>query len=337
MPKHVLTKHPLTTLGLVVALILAFCPAAKSEKLVIGYSAVSALQLPYWIAKDAGLFRAEGLDSDLVYVSSSPTMAQAMLGGNIAISTANSQVITDIGMQGGDLVAVGAGVNVIAFYVLAPPEINSIKDLKGKTVGVTRFGSVSDFAMRYLLQKYGLEPIRDVPLVQIGGQPEQAAALSKRLIYAAAISYPMVYVAEQAGMKILTNLAKEDVPFLHVGITTSRSFLTNHRPQVKAVLRAYSRAVHFMYSRKDSAKAILARYSKISDPGMIDGSLQYAYDFLEKIPLVKPQAFQSTLDESAKKNPKAKQVRPEQFYDNSLVQEMVDEGFFKALWSEPRK
>jgi hypothetical protein len=113
MFKHALTKHPVITLGLVVALTLAFCPAAKSEKLAIGYSAVSALQLPYWIAKDAGLFRAEGLDSDLVYVSSSPTMAQAMLGGNIAISTANSQVITDIGMQGGDLDEVEefAGIN----------------------------------------------------------------------------------------------------------------------------------------------------------------------------------------------------------------------------------
>ena len=330
-------KHLLLKLGILFGLVFVLAPVVMAQKLMIGYSAVSALQLPYWIAKDAGLFRSEGLDSDLVYVSSSPTMAQAMLGGNIAISTANSQVITDIGMQGGDLVAIGAGVNVIAFYVLAPPEISSIKDLKGKTVGVTRFGSVSDFAIRHLLQKYGLEPVRDVPLVQIGGQPEQAAALSKRLIYAAAISYPMAYVAEQAGMKILTNLAKEDVPFLHVGITTSRSFLAAHRPQAKAVLRAYSRAVQFMYTRKDNAKAILARYSKINDPGMIDGSLQYAYDFLEKVPLVKAQAFQLTLDESAKKNPRARQVRAEQFYDNSLVQELIDEGFFKTLWPELRK
>jgi len=318
-------------------LLLAVSSVFGAEKIAIGYSAISALQLPYWIANDLGIFRAEGLDSDLVYISSSPTMAQAMLGGNVAVSTANSQVITDVGLQGGDLVAIGAGVNVIAFYVLSPPEINSIRDLKGKPVGVTRFGSVSDFAMRYLLQKYGLEPVRDVPLIQIGGQPEQAAALSKRLIYAAAISYPMAYVAEQSGMKTLTDLAKEDVPFLHVGITTSRKFLASHRTQAKAVLRAYSRAVHLMYSRKETAKAVLARYSKISDPGMIDGSLRYAYDFLEKIPIVKPQTFQLTLDETAKKNPKAKQFRPEQFYDNSLLQELTDEGFFKNLWGEVKK
>jgi len=330
-------KHFVITIGLVLALTLSWSSTAKSEKTVIGYSAVSALLLPYWIAKEVGFYRGEGLDSDLVYVASSPTMAQAMLGGNIAISTANSQVITDIGMQDGDLVAIGAGVNVIAFYILAPPEINSVKDLKGKPVGITRFGSVSDFSIRHLLQKYGLEPIRDVPLIQLGGQPEQTVALSKRLIYAAAISYPMVYVAEQGGMKILTNLAKEDVPFMHVGITTSRSFLAGHRTQAKAFLRAYSRGVHFMYSRKDAAKAILARYTKINDLGMLDGSLQYAYDFVEKIPLVKPQGFQLTLDESAKKNPKAKQARPEQFYDNSLLQELIDEGFFKTLWLEPKK
>ncbi|MGH7771686.1 MAG: hypothetical protein ACREQA_05560 [Candidatus Binatia bacterium] len=162
--------------------------------------------------------------------------------------------------------------------------------------------------------------------------PEIAAALSKRTIFAAPMSYPMAYVAQQAGIKILANLAKEDIPFMHVGITTSRRFMKERRAQAKALQRAYGRAVHFMHTRKEETKAIFAQYTKIKDPGMLDGSLQYAYDFVEKIPLVKRQAFQVTLDEIAKKNPKAKQAKAEQFYDNSLVQELVDEGFFKNLW-----
>jgi NitT/TauT family transport system substrate-binding protein len=242
--------------------------------------------------------------------------------------------VADVGLQGGDLVAIGAIINSVAFYVMAPPEIKSVGDLRGKPVGVSRFGASTDFGMRMLLKKYNLEPVSDVPIMQIGGMPELAAALSKKAIFAAPMSYPMGYVAQQAGMKVIANLAKENIPFVHVGLTTTRRFLRNNRSQAKAFLKAYGKAVHFMHTRKEDFKKILARYTKIKDPGMLEGSVQYAYDFVEKVPSVKREAFQVTLDEIGKKNPKAKQARPEQFYDNSLVQELIDEGFFKRLWGQ---
>ena len=318
------------------SVILIFPDVAKAQKLVLGWSAVSALNSPYWVIKDAGFAKQEGLDVDLIYIASSSTMAQAQLAGNVALSTANSQVVVDVGLQGGDLLAIGAVINVVAFYVMAPPEIKSVRDLKGKPVGVTRFGASTDFAIRKLLEKYGLQPIRDVPIIQIGGLPEIAAALSKRAIYAAPMSYPLAYVAEQSGMRILANLAKENIPFMHVGITTSRRFVKERRAQAKAFLRAYGRAVRFMYTNKEDFKRIITHYSGIKDPGMLDGSVQYAYDFVEKVPLVKREAFQVTLDESVNKRPEAKQAKPDRFYDNSLVQELIDEGFFVSLWGKNR-
>ena len=319
---------------LMVFVVVTFPGQVKAQKLVAGWSAVSALNAPFWVMKDAGFFKEEGLDTDLIYIPSSSTMAQAQLAGEVNVSTANSQVIVDSDLQGGDLVAIGAVINEVAFYVMAPPEITSVSQLKGKPVGITRFGASTDFAIRKLLEKYGLQPIRDVPIIQIGGMPEIAAALSKRAIYAAPMSYPMAYLAEQAGMKVLANLAKENIPFMHVGIATSRSFVANRRAQAKAFLRAYARAVRFMYTNKDAFKKIITHYSGIKDPGMLDGSVQYAYDFVEKIPLVKRDAFQVTLDEIANKRPEAKQAKPEQFYDNSLVQELINEGFFASLWGK---
>jgi NitT/TauT family transport system substrate-binding protein len=306
----------------------------SAQKLVVGYSGVTAIQAPFWVMKDAGYFKQEGLDADLVYIASSSTMAQAMLAGEVAVSTANSQAVVDTGLQGGDLVAVGAFVNFVALYIIAAPEIKSIQDLRGKPVGVTRFGATTDFGIQMLLKKYGLEPVRDVPIIQIGGVPELAAALSKRSIYAAAMSYPMGLVAQQAGMKLLANLAKEEIPFVHQGITTTGKFMRERRAHAKALVRAYGKAVHFMYTRKEESKAILSRYTKVTDPTMLEGTMQYAYEFVEKIPLVKREAFQVTLDESAKKNPKAKQAKAEQFYDNSLVQELINEGFFASLWGK---
>jgi NitT/TauT family transport system substrate-binding protein len=250
------------------------------------------------------------------------------------ISPANGQVIADVGLQGGDLVAMGGITNVVAFYIMAMPEIKTIADLKGKPMGVTRFGSSGDVGVRMFLIKYGLEPVKDVPLIQLGGLPEIAAAMAKRTVFASAFSQPMAYVAQQGGARMLANLAKENIPFLHVGITTTRKFIRERRSQAKAYLRAYARAVHFMHTRKEETKAIFTKYTKIKDQGMLDGSLTYGYDFIEKVPLVKPAAFQVTLDDIAKKNPKAKSAKPEQFYDNSLVQELIDEGFFTKLWGK---
>lgn len=318
--------------SVVVALALAFPGTAAAEKLWVGWAAVSAIYSPFWVMKEAGLLKEEGFDADLVYVASSTTMAQSMLAGEVAVATLNSEAIVNVGLQGGDLVAMGAIANVAAFYLMVVPEIKSVKELKGKTIGVTRFGASTDFGIRMLLTKHGLEPVRDVPIVQIGGMPELAGALSKRTIYAAPMSFPMAQVAQQAGMKILTNLAEEDIPFLHGGIGVWRRFMKERRAESKAFLRAYSKAVRYMYTHKEAAKAITARYTKINDPAMLNGALQYTYDFVEKIPLVKAQAIQSTLDEIGKKNPKAKEAKPGQFYDNSLVEELVHEGFYKNLW-----
>jgi ABC-type nitrate/sulfonate/bicarbonate transport system substrate-binding protein len=307
---------------------------AAAQKLIVGWSAVSALNSPYWVMQDGGFLRQEGLETDLIYIASSSTIAQAQLAGDVSVSTANSQVIADIGLQGGDLIAMGAVINVAAFYIMAAPDIKRVEDLRGKPVGVTRYGASTDFSMRLFLRKYGLAPERDVPIIQIGEMPAIAAALSKRSIYAAPMSYPMAFIAQQAGVKVLANLAKEDIPFVHVGIGVTRRFVKDHRAQAKAILRAYGRAVHFMHTNKEEYKKILAKYSKVTDPGMLDGSVQYAYDFVEKVPLVKPQAFQVTLDVIAQKNPKAKTAKPEQFFDNSLVQELINEKFFVSLWGK---
>ena len=180
---------------------------AGAQTTVIGYSSVTSVFLPFWIGKETGLYKKEGLDVQLVYIPSSTTMAQAMFAREVAISTANSSSVVSSGLQGGDLVLMGAVINTTAFYIIARPEIASVRDLRGKRVGVTRLGSSSDFAVREYLQKNKLQPGRDVTVIQSGGMPELAAALSSGAISAAPLSSPMSYVAEQRGNRVLANLA----------------------------------------------------------------------------------------------------------------------------------
>ena len=307
---------------------------AGAQTTVVGYSAITSVFLPFWIGKEAALYKKEGLDVQLVYIASSTTMAQAMFAREVAISTVNSGSVVSSGLQGGDLVLMGAIMNSAAFYIITRPEIASVQDLKGKRVGVTRLGSSSDFAIREYLQKNKLQAGRDVNIIQAGGMPELAAALNSGAISAAPLSSPMSYVAERRGNRVLANLANEGIYFVIAGLTTSRRYLREHRIEVKAFLRAFGRATHSMFQQRDEAKRILTKYARIDDPGMLDGSLKYAHDFTEKIPLVKREGVQVVLDQESAKNPQAKGFTAEQFYDNSLVQELVDEGFYKALWGK---
>jgi NitT/TauT family transport system substrate-binding protein len=307
---------------------------AKAQKLVIAWTAVSAFNAPFWIMNDAGFYKEEGLDVETLYIASSPIAAKATLAGEVVISAQNSQVIADSGLQGADLVAIGAAVNIVPFYVMAAPEIKTVADLKGKTVGVSRFGAATDFGMRMFLGKHGLEAHKDVPFIQIGGMPEIAAALAKKIIVAAPMSYPMILVAQQAGAKVLANLAKEEIPFVHLTLTTTKRFVKEKRPQAKAFLRAYGKAVKFFFDRHAETRTIFAKYAKIKDQKILDGSIKYGHEFMEKVPLVKAAGFQVTLDEIGRTNPKAKQSKPQQFFDNSLVRELIDEGFFAKLWGK---
>src|SRR5262249_40443986 len=150
--------------------------------------------------------------------------------------------------------------------------IKSVTDLKGKPVGVTRFGASTDFGMRLLLNKYGLEPVKDVPLVQIGGMPQLTAALTKKAVYAAPMSQPMAYVAQQAGLRMIANLAKEEIPFMHLGFLTSKKFVREHRQTARSLLRAYGKTIQYMFTHREQIRPIFAQYTKIQDQGMLDGS-----------------------------------------------------------------
>jgi NitT/TauT family transport system substrate-binding protein len=234
------------TVGAALVLFPAF---AQAQKFVVAWSAVSALNSPFWVMNDAGFWKQEGLDIQLVYIASSPTVARATLAGEIVLSGANSQGLSTSARRRRS--AARARSQRGGLYVMAAPEIKTVNDLKGKVVGVTRFGASTDFGMRMLLSKYGLEPAKDVPFIQIGGMPELAAALSKKTVFAAPMSQPMVYLAQQAGMRMIANLAKEDIPFMHIGLTTSENG-SRVSPQAKAFVRLY-RAMHHAHAQRGHA------------------------------------------------------------------------------------
>ncbi|MBI2359777.1 MAG: ABC transporter substrate-binding protein [Deltaproteobacteria bacterium] len=319
-------------------LLLAFCflwlavhPAwpQTRPKLNVVYPAISGINAALWTAAEADTFQKYGLDVTLVYIPTAPQVVRVMLSGDSPITFTGGAPVVNANLSGADLVLIGGVANVPAFYLMALPEIKSIEELKGKTVGVTRFGSSTDFTMRYILQKHGLQPDKDVTLLQIGGMPELAAAISKRLIVAAPFSSPTNLRAKNAGARILIDMAKAGVYFPHTNIATTRSYIRAHRDVVLNFLRGYSEGIQRMITDKAFTKKVLQKYTRENDDEIIETTYQYALDYVARPPYPTREGIIETLKQST--HPKARTANPDDIVDMSLVKSLEDSGFFKQI------
>lgn len=297
----------------------------------VAYVAVSGTQAALWLAQEAGLFRKQGLETSLIYIAGAAQVIQTILAGDIQIAAAAPSGVVSVVLGGGDLVTVAGMVNIPAFYLAVRPEINSIQDLRGRPVGVTRFGASTDFTMRYILRRAGLEPQRDVPMLQMGGQPELAAGIEAGRIFAATAVPPAVVRMQRAGAKILIAPKSLGFRFPHVGIVVRRSFLAAHRETAKNFLKGYGEGVGLVFRDRERSKKALSRYIRSDDPEVLEATYQYALDTLERVPYPDPEGFKVVLEELARSRPEAARARPEQFIDDSLVRELEAEGFFKRI------
>ena len=247
--------------SILTALILFVVAAAAwpqtRTKLHVIYPAISGINAPLWYATEQGFFPKHGLDVELIYIPTALQVTRVVLTGESQIAFSGGAPVVSAVLSGADLVFIGGVANVPAFYMMALPEIKSIADLKGKTVGVTRFGSSTDFALRYLMQKQGFNPDKDVNILQLGGMPELAAALSKRLIVAAPLSAPTHIRARAAGAQPLLDMAKAGVYFPHTAVITKRAYLKTNRETALNFFRGYSEGLQRFVLDKTDRKSVV--------------------------------------------------------------------------------
>ena len=309
-----------------------FCLATSSwsqtrVKLNVVYPAVTGVMIALWTAAEVKAFQRYGLDVSLLYIPSAPQVVRVMLAGDAQISVTGGAAVVSANLSGADLVFIGGIVNVPAFYVMAAPEIKSIEELRGATVGVTRFGSSSDFAMRYVLQKHGLRPEKDVTLLQLGGMLELATALSKRLVAAATLSSPADLRARKSGAQQLINMATTGVSFPQSAIVTTRSYIQAHQDEVLNFLRAYAEGMQRMTADKAMAKKVIQKYSRETDPDVLESTYRYGLDYIAPVPYPAREGIVEILKQS--NHPKAKSANPDDFIDMSLVKKLEEGGFFR--------
>lgn len=328
-------KRRLFQAALGILLTVAFAgPIAARDRLVVGYTSASGVFAGLWVAHEGKVFEKYGIDSHLVLIASGSLMVQAMLGGDVPFAAAAGSAAVDASLGGADITMLGTMVKVPAFYIMALPEVKAVEDLRGKTVGVTRFGSSSDFTMRYVLRKHGLEPGRDVTLIQTGDLFGAAAMLRTRAIVAAPFSSPTNLRAEEAGARVLLNMGKAGVYFPHDAFMARRSFVNANEDLVRRLLKGYSEGVYRLHTDSELSRRAIRKYARATDPKVVEAVYQYALDYIDKVPYNTRQGVQEVLNQIAPRNPKARTASPESFYDDRFVKELETSGFYKQLWGK---
>ena len=221
-------------LGMALTLILlGFSASAFAESIKLGYAALSASHAPAWMAKEGGYFSKRGIDAELIYVPQI-TATQALIAGEIQLAQVTGVSTAGAILAGADVRIVASSLNRLVGSIYARPEIKTAEQLKGKKLGISRFGALSEVGSSVFLERFGLKRGTDVALIQLGGLPEIVTALERGAIQAGFTSPPNSGRAKRLGMRELFDLDTLGVEVQQTCITVTSKYLREHRPVVKA-------------------------------------------------------------------------------------------------------
>lgn len=334
-----LRRQTIVSIVLIAFMLLLGRPARSvaAEPLLVVNSALNMLTAPLWVAKEKGYFHKYGLDVDTIYIPSGTLGMQALLAGETKILAADGSSVVNSRLRGAPVKIFIGMVNFYPNPFFSSPDIKSYADLRGKKIAVTRIGSSSYTATVILLNKLGLQEGRDYTILQLGSTQNRLAALTKGMIQGTTLSAPESVIAKKAGMKMLISgpeLAKLGVTIQHQCADVMESSLHNDfRPKLKAFAMGYLEGVHEVYRNKEYAVETLKKYTRVTDPEVLSASYDEAYQAIDKDGALTEAGIQAQLNELAKTDPRAKNARPSDFFDSSIIDELHKDGFIKALWA----
>ena len=301
----------------------------KLDKLRVGGGSASATQMSLWLAKEGNYYEKHGLNVEVISIPGSSLAIQAMLSGELPIIQAGGAGPIQANLSGTDTVVIATVAKKFNWWIFSQPNITRMEDLKGKVFGTTRFGTQSDLASRIALRRFGIDPERDVTMVQTGGPAETVGAMVAGKVHAAAITPPATLQARKMKLRDLYDLSKLDIEYHVNGVVTTRRFIKSSEDVVRRFLMAYIEGA--VRGQKDKAFAMktMGKYFRTDDREMLEETYELIIRGFNIPPY--PAGIASLLQDLEKQNPKAKGANPEDFTDNRLVRELDQSGFIKSL------
>ncbi len=318
------------------AMILAFgsyneaLEGASSRQLNVSYGAISGSMAPIWMAKEARFFEKQGLDLNLVYIPGGPRSVMSLLGGSVQFI--NHSAIPSLGayLRGADTVLVGSPLNRLDHSLVVQPDIARVEELRGKTVGISSLGSLTDIVLREGLRLHGLSE-RDVTIFPAGDLGARLSALRTKKIHGALVSGVQFMAASKGGFKQLIDFSKLPILVAASGILSRRSYVLGDADTTLRFLKAWIEAIYFIKAKREVTLEVLRKYTRTEDPEVLDWIYnRYGSELSEKaLPTV--EVVQSMLRLVSHTSPEAQNANPDGFIEARFVKEIEKTGFFEEM------
>ena len=308
--------------------------ALAQERIRIAWAGASPANSAIWVIQEKKLLQKQGVEPEIISISASPTVLQALLAGEIDVTATSVATLVTSRLAGADTVMILGIVRTFVDHIITAQGITTVEQLKGKVGGVNRIGSTSDTGLRFALRRLGVDPDRDTKIITAGGNPERFAALSKGVIQFTIIPEPFVREALKLGFRDFFDIGSLKIPFWWNSALSREAIVKAKRPLLLKFARAMVEAIHFNKTNKEEAKVIWGKYLRISDPEGLERAYQaYTSAFPENL-LPTSEGVKTLLDDLAPRDPKAAAADPKAFVDASLVRELETSGFIKQLYKK---
>jgi NitT/TauT family transport system substrate-binding protein len=311
--------------------------AEAPQKLRVAYAAITAAFSIPWVAKEAGIYQRHGLDVELVYIAAGSRAVQTLVGGSIDVAAIGGPAGVDARLAGADTIYVAIPVNKVLVFTVAAPQIQSIEEMRGKSIGVTRVGTVTDFFTRLYLRQNGLVPDRDVMVRQTGGLPETVAALKAGQIHGGTFGFPSVLHARAAGFRDLVDYSTAGYRYPLSTVIVTQRLLRARESAIRRFLEAHIEAVHRFKTDPAFTMNVIGKYTNTTDRAMLEETQRVYASAFERVPYPDIEDMKLGLTQVAETNPRVRGVDPKEFVDGGLLREIEASGFVKRLYGEQAK
>ena len=321
------------------ALLLLYCILSRGawgqERIRLAHSALESSNAVWYLAQDRGLYKKFGLDADLLFIPSTTTSVSSLVAGDVQVTNASGGGVASAVVAGADLVLVSCYLNSLPYELVVNESVKSAEDLKGKSVGISRVGSASDVAVRALIRGLGLEPDKQVLIMQVGGPAERAASFRTGRIAGFPSPPGIIHLTKGMPFKILISTAdfQKRFEFPYICATTTRNYLARQRETVKKVLMAHIEAIQFFKTHKEDSKKIIAKYSRINNEAYLEDAYTASAKLYDTVPLVTRTGVEIQIKEAVSRKPGA-QLRFEDMVDESIVRELEKSGFIDKVYKQ---
>jgi len=298
------------------------------EKMRLGYSGTGLNNYVLEMGRRAGLFRKNGLDLEIVYVNNGSLLNQALIAGTFDISFSQGSEAMMAKLRGADMRITAVVANRFNHVYLTAPAITSIKQLKGKKVAVSRFGSGSHFQSNLALKEGGLDPEKDVTILQIGNSAARMAAILSGTVDGTIMAADFVPKAKKEGFNIVADLADTKIEYPFLSLNFMGSYIDRNLKMVKALIKGMSESIRVLQTDSAAAKAVVRTVLRTDDVDTIEYATMRSIRVLDRRPFPTVAGIQTVLDELGKE-PKAKSMKFEDFVDLRALRALEQEGVFK--------